>query len=53
VREVAVDHRPRTRGSSKYTNLKRLPRATFDLFGFLWYRRRHFRALDGAVIDRV
>ena len=38
--EVPVDHRPRQHGTSKYTNLKRLPRTVFDLIGFVWYRQR-------------
>lgn len=41
VTQMAVDHRPRTRGTSKYTNLQRLPRATLDLIGFAWYRKRY------------
>jgi dolichol-phosphate mannosyltransferase len=45
IREMAVDHRPRTHGTSKYTNLKRLPRTIFDLVGFIWYRKRHLPAL--------
>lgn len=40
IEQIPVDHRPRQFGSSKYTNLKRLPRTIFDLIGFLWYRRR-------------
>lgn len=40
LEQVPVDHRPRSHGVSKYTNLKRLPRTTFDLIGFLWYRQR-------------
>lgn len=40
VVEQAVNHRPRVAGTSKYTNLKRLPRTILDLFGFWWYRRR-------------
>lgn len=43
VIELPVDHRPRTRGVSKYTNLKRLPRTMFDLIGFCWYRSRRLR----------
>lgn len=39
--EAPVDHRPRRHGRSKYTNLMRLPRTIYDLFGFVWYRRRH------------
>jgi len=52
IREVAVDHRPRRHGSSKYTNLKRLPRTVFDLFGFVWFRRRSISHLaPGEVLD--
>jgi dolichol-phosphate mannosyltransferase len=40
IREVAVNHRPRQHGVSKYTNLKRLPKTMFDLLGFYWYRTR-------------
>ncbi len=40
IEQLPVDHRPRQHGVSKYTNLKRLPRTTFDLIGFLWYRSR-------------
>lgn len=43
IKEVPVDHRARERGVSKYTNMKRLPQTLFDLFGFLWYRRRYQR----------
>ena len=45
IREMPVDHRPRTRGQSKYTNLKRLPATIFDLIGFIWYRRRYLPPL--------
>ena len=45
LEQVPVDHRPRTRGTSKYTNLKRLPKTAFDLVGFLWYRSRLLRDL--------
>ena len=40
IKEIAVDHRPRTQGDSKYTNMKRLPRTIADLVGFIWYRSR-------------
>jgi dolichol-phosphate mannosyltransferase len=52
IREVAVDHRPRTMGASKYTNMKRLPRTIFDLFGFVWYRKRFLRKLADADLQR-
>ena len=45
--EVAVDHRPREHGVSKYTNFSRLPRGILDLFGFWWYRRRHIAPQSG------
>jgi dolichol-phosphate mannosyltransferase len=41
--QVPVDHRHRQHGVSKYTNLKRLPKTTFDLLGFAWYRSRMLR----------
>ena len=53
IKEIAVDHRPRTHGQSKYTNMKRLPRTIFDLFGFVWYRKRFLRLLTGAELRRV
>ena len=40
IHQVAVNHRPRLHGESKYTNLKRLPRTIRDLRGFAWYRSR-------------
>ena len=43
IEQMPVDHRARRHGVSKYTNLKRLPRTLFDLFGFLWYRKRYLR----------
>lgn len=53
IREVAVDHRARTMGTSKYTNMKRLPRTIFDLFGFVWYRKRYLKKLDDSLIRRA
>ncbi len=43
IEQIPVDHRPRQHGVSKYTNLKRLPKTTFDLIGFAWYRSRLLR----------
>lgn len=40
IEEVAVNHRARRHGASKYTNLRRLPTTVLDLAGFWWYRRR-------------
>lgn len=52
IKEMAVDHRARTMGTSKYTNMKRLPRTIFDLFGFVWYRKRHLASLADSQIKR-
>lgn len=49
IEEIPVDHRPRSAGKSKYTNLSRLPRTAFDLIGFVWYRKRR---LPPLTIDR-
>jgi len=43
MKQIPVDHRPRQFGQSKYTNLKRLPKTMYDLFGFIWYRSRYLR----------
>lgn len=53
IKEMAVDHRARTMGTSKYTNMKRLPRTIFDLFGFVWYRKRYLARLDASQIQRL
>ena len=53
IKELAVDHRPRTRGTSKYTNMKRLPRTIFDLFGFVWYRKRYLPPMQARSIQRL
>ncbi len=46
IEQVPVDHRFRQFGVSKYTNLKRLPKTTFDLIGFAWYRSRVFKKIE-------
>ena len=38
--EVPVNHRPRTRGASKYGNLKRAFRGIYDLIGVSWFVKR-------------
>src|SRR5436305_1967988 len=43
VRSVAVNHRPRQRGASKYGVFDRLWVGIVDLFGVLWLRRRSSR----------
>ncbi|MCG8670294.1 MAG: glycosyltransferase family 2 protein [Pseudomonadales bacterium] len=40
IREVAVNHRPRTDGVSKYNNLNRALRGIYDLIGVSWYINR-------------
>jgi len=40
VREVDVNHRARQAGTSKYTNLARLRRTVFDLWGVYWLSKR-------------
>lgn len=52
IREVPVDHRPRTAGVSKYTNLKRLPKTIFDLIGFIWYRSRYLPGVAADSLER-
>jgi dolichol-phosphate mannosyltransferase len=43
VRELDVNHRERRAGRSKYTNLARLRRTVFDLFGVWWLSKRTIR----------
>lgn len=50
IEQLPVDHRPRVHGTSKYTNLKRLPRTAFDLIGFLWYRSRVLREIRSRAV---
>jgi glycosyltransferase involved in cell wall biosynthesis len=40
VEYLEVNHRPRTAGRSKYTNLERLAANATDLFGVMWLRGR-------------
>jgi len=40
VGHVDVNHRPRTRGVSKYGTLDRLLVSLSDLYGVLWLKRR-------------
>jgi hypothetical protein len=40
--EVAVNHRPRVKGQSKYTIHNRLWVGLLDVFGIFWLRRRAF-----------
>jgi len=43
LRELDVNHRERRAGRSKYTNLARLRRTIFDLFGVWWLSKRTIR----------
>jgi dolichol-phosphate mannosyltransferase len=45
VRSIAVNHRPRRRGTSKYGLLDRLGVGIVDLFGVMWLQRRAARPL--------
>lgn len=42
VVEISVNHRPRTRGESKYGIGNRMFRGLVDCFAILWFRRRCF-----------
>lgn len=52
IKEVAVDHRPRVIGTSKYTNMKRLPKTIYDLFGFVWYRKRYLPPIRNDELSK-
>jgi dolichol-phosphate mannosyltransferase len=43
IHELDVNHRERVAGRSKYTNLARLRRTIFDLFGVWWLSKRTIR----------
>jgi len=43
TREVAVNHRPRVAGVSKYGVWNRLGRGVFDLIGVAWFQKRRLR----------
>lgn len=49
IEEVAVNHRPRERGTSKYTNWDRALRGVHDLIGVRWFLKR--RVETGASRD--
>ncbi len=41
IRQIPVNHRPRTAGQSKYTNLGRLKKVVADLRAVSWMRKRY------------
>jgi dolichol-phosphate mannosyltransferase len=44
VIELKVNHRPRVRGTSNYTNLKRGTEGLYDVIAVRWMIKRHIRA---------
>jgi len=40
LKEVPVNHRPRTRGQTKYSNWERMWRGLYDLIGVSWLLKR-------------
>lgn len=51
VVEIPVNHRPRTRGYSKYGIGNRLWVGILDIIGMMWYRKRHFPPHRAVEID--
>ncbi len=51
VKEIPVNHRPRTRGFSKYGIGNRLWVGILDIIGMLWYRKRFFPPHRGEEIS--
>jgi len=43
IKHIPVNHRPRSLGTSKYTNLGRLSRTIWDLFAIVWMKSRYKR----------
>lgn len=50
VSEAPVNHRPRTKGISKYSNWDRALRGIYDLIGVSWYLKRkvHFKTAQNT-----
>jgi dolichol-phosphate mannosyltransferase len=53
VAHVAVDHRERTTGTTKYTNLARAMVGALDLFGVWWLMRRRKAPRVSAAAEEV
>jgi glycosyltransferase involved in cell wall biosynthesis len=53
VVEIPVNHRPRTRGESKYGIGNRMLRGLVDCFAILWFRKRCFPAKRFSSDDEV
>lgn len=51
IAEVAVSHRPRQGGTSKYTNWRRGVEGAYDLFGVGWLLRRKLPWLPSEAIQ--
>ena len=43
IKHIPVNHRPRSLGISKYTNLGRLRKTVWDLFSIVWMKNRYRR----------
>lgn len=50
VKEVPVNHRPRTHGASKYNNLHRALVGIVDIFGVRWLQKRSGGAVEAEEI---
>jgi len=50
VRFIEVNHRPRLRGASKYTNLNRMLAGIADLFGVRWLQHRYKPSIETREI---
>ena len=49
IKQIPVNHRPRSAGHSKYTNWGRLPRTIRDLFAVRWLRTRYVSAFNNTL----
>lgn len=53
VVEITVNHRPRTRGESKYGIGNRMFRGIVDCFAILWWRKRSFPTQRFSLLNEV